>query len=203
MALLHNAQGSFFVARGGAVRTHIPPSSGASYLRLVDKFEAAVGEDPTLPKTWREDEAELVRGLEESSGVEQLSLLCEKFVAWLDLGLKSRSQRLTAFAGTLQNLRPVREQDRELCADLLRAFDFIKHVNETTDPATLPEVTSKCLMALAISNWNSPYPYMVPAKLRDVWLPGWLSTIELKGILFMFILEKCQGRISISREATV
>ena len=156
-----------------------------------------------MPKTWREDEAELVKKLEEPTSTDELGAICTTFVSWVDTGLKSRSQRLTAFAGSIQNLRPVNAEDREACADLLRAFDFIKHVDETTDPATLPEVTSKCLMALAISNWNSPFPYMVPAKLRDVWQPGWLSTIELKGILFMFILEKCQGRISISREATV
>ena len=89
MALVHHMIGAHLVSNGGAVRTHIPPASGAAYLRLVDKFEAAVGEDATLPKTWREDEMELVRCLEENTSVEELSATCEQFVAWLELGIKS------------------------------------------------------------------------------------------------------------------
>ena len=203
MSIVFRAINNHLVGCGGSERTHIPPGTGEAYLRIVDKFEKAVGSDAALPKTWREDEAALIGRLEAPiNTTEELGTLCEDAVAWEASTIASRVARLMSFSVTLQALQPVEEADREACTALLRAFDFIKHVDSSTDPDTLPDAASKCLMALAISGWSSPFSYMIPARLREMWQAGWLPTFGLKGLIFMFILEACKGPLLITRTAT-
>lgn len=202
MSLVFQAISNHLVGCGGSVRTHIPSGTGEAYLRIVDKFEKAVGSDASLPKTWREDEAALIGRLQAPiNTTEELGTLCEDAVNWEASTIASRVARLMSFSLTLQALQPVEEEDLQACTSLLRAFDFIKHVDSSTNPSTLTEATSRCLMALAISGWSSPFSYMTPARLREMWQAGWIPTFGIKGLIFMFILDLCKGPLLITRTA--
>ena len=130
-----------------------------------------------------------------------LKEVCTDYLHWCSSVQSSRAQQLDAFAGSLQSVRPTSLDDEVACSDLLRAFNHIAHVSPRSDPTIVADATSKALMALATTNWSSPYPLLAPASLTEAWLHGEITSVGLKAVLFMFIANVCKSPLSLTRES--
>lgn len=85
-------------------------------------------------------------------------------------------------------------------AALEAAFGLLSRAGGSDTEETARRVR-EALMALAVRDWSSPYPYMTVAKLRDCWLFGWIDAVELKAILMLFVVEERPARLKVATAA--
>ena len=68
------------------------------------------------------------------------------------------------------------------------AFAKVATVGYSTPDVDACVAVKEALMVLAARGWDSGYPYMTTTKLRDSWLRGWINSVGVKTVLFMFAL---------------
>ena len=198
---------NYMSSNGGRRRTHYPRVSAEMFLKFVRKFNAAVAahsdKNTTTTMTLQDESSFVERCFKQYQTDDEALEIAQDMTTYVDEVARPRARRVTHFASSVRHVEPLEEADRETCKVLLTAFSILSHVSAATPKDDAAPKERAALMALAVDNWQSPYPYMIPAKLRDAWLMGWIDAVELKAIIFLFLLDQCGGSLDITRRATV
>jgi hypothetical protein len=155
-------------------------------VRLFDKVVEPQPEDDTMTSiTYEEEEHFWCRLLKPASGSEEYLAISEEVHAYHDNVIRPRARRITRYLKKISKLpRTLVIPNTAGHAALQRAYKRF-----CVEGADESDMLRLALMDLAVANWNSPYPYMTMAKLRDAWFKGWIDTTEVKAIILMFLME--------------
>ena len=207
VSLCYEVTNNFIHMYDAPKRTHYVPVQAESYLALVRKFRASVAANPdpsTHTSMTAQEEEDFVRScLTKQESDEKALHVAQAMNKYLEEVIAPRCRRVTFFANSLRTFVPKDEADMKRCKTLLRVFEMLSDVTDTTPADIAAPKARAALMALAVENWQSPYPYLIPAKLRDEWLSGTISVVELKAIVFLFLLQGTDGRIIMTREEEI
>lgn len=190
-----------------------PPFEPEPYLALIDIFESVTPlyrDEATKTSTTADEEREMIqRWAMDCADQGVIDANVKQFMQYTDAVVRPRARRVTRFAASIKDLvvtwAPAADgEDAEVVAAreqrraaLLAAFQLLRPV-DNDGPADTPSLVRHALMALAVRSWSSPYPYMTVAKLRDSWLFGWISPVELKAIVLLFLMDERPARLDIT-----
>jgi class 3 adenylate cyclase len=181
------------------------------YLLMVHLFEALVpiGEGPTFPLTLAEEETlirDLIDAPRESA---EFKAARSRFPQYANEAVYVRGRRVCAHLAAAVEL-PSMETVQQLATYIVQrnqwsdattdsksiearrlanaAFAFVKDITPAMPEAEASTKVKQALVFLACSRWDTSFPYMTTIKLRDSWLKGWISSLQVKVILYLFAI---------------
>jgi hypothetical protein len=195
-----------YVVATGLVRP-VPVSNAQEYIRLTARFERFVPiyNDPEMRITmpWAAEKEFIRKACKPTNDPEKSVALCEAFQEHLESVIRPRARRLRKYIASVVDYKSstkIEDRSKQRLA-LEEAFDKLKHVDES-GPSNASDLVREALLRLGVCNWQSPYPYMIPAKLRDAWLVGWIPPLDLKAIFLVFLMESETGSIELATKST-